>query len=156
MRIKVISNVFVKYAMPWWFGNAEQTCLKLLKSLVCASHQVSMKVSKNKFTTSLLHCRNYTEVILSIGSIHIYGKGIMDIIKYSDLDQQVWIIMAYIVNCDYKIYARLHVDPHLSPSCVLTQVKKRCCSLSDTSIYQSEQVQCWFIGWRMLILCIWG
>ena len=70
----------------------------------------------------------------------------MDIIKYSDLDQQVWIIMAYIVNCDYKIYAQLHIDPHLSPSCVLTQVQKRCCSPSDTSIYQSEQVQCWSIG----------
>ena len=31
----------------------------------------------------------HAEVILSLGSVHVYGKGIMDITKYSDLDQQV-------------------------------------------------------------------
>ena len=37
-----------------------------------------------------------TEVMLSLGSMHVYGKGIMDITKYSDLDQQVAIEA---INC---------------------------------------------------------
>ena len=48
-----------------------------------------------------LHTYNCTEVILSLGSEHLYGKGIIDIARYHDLDHEVWlpIIILITVSC---------------------------------------------------------
>ena len=59
-----------------------------------------------------IHSLCHEEVLLTIGDINLYGKGIMDMATFQDLDHQVQHIVNviinnwsnYVIHADYEIH----------------------------------------------------